>query len=293
MRDDATMQAERPSHAADLLRDFSIEITARDHDKVSLLRGRIPDRTPVSITFLPGEDFDSRVLAACRVREAGFTPVPHISARRLGSANELDSFLAALTDKASVDRVFVVAGDIAEPAGPFHDALAVIRSGALARHGIVEVGIAGYPEGHPEISRAALDRALIDKLEALQTAGQRGWIATQFSFDADPVLRWLEALRMRTAVPVRVGVAGPASIRALLRFASRCGVGVSTKVMAKYGLSLTQLLGSAGPGGLIEELTERLKPGVHGDVRLHFYPFGGLEKTAEWIADFGGKQGTP
>jgi len=288
---DAIMQAERRSDAGDLLRDVSIEITARDHDKIGLLRGRIPGQTQVSITFLPGEDFESRVLAACRVREAGFVPVPHISARRLGSANELDSFLAALTAKASVDRVLVVAGDIAEPAGPFSDALAVIRSGALARHGISEVGIAGYPEGHPDIPRTTLDRALTDKLEALDAAGQRGWIATQFGFDADPMLRWLEDLRTRTAVPVRVGVAGPASIKALLRFASRCGVGVSAKVMAKYGLSLTHLLGSAGPGPLIEDLRERLEPDVHGDVRLHFYPFGGLEKTADWITNW--RRGRP
>lgn len=287
MRDNAIAEVARDGRALNLLHGFSIEITARDHDKVGSLQGRIPPCTPISITFLPGEDFESRVLAACRVREAGFTPVPHISARRLGSAVELDAFLAALTGRADVDRVFVVAGDIADPAGPFDDALSVIRSGALARHGIGQVGIAGYPEGHPGISDAALDRALFDKLEALEAAGQRSWIATQFSFDADPVLDWLTALRERTAVPVRVGVAGPASIKALLRFAARCGVGVSAKVMAKYGLSLTQLLGSAGPGPLIEEMSERLKPGVHGDVRLHFYPFGGLEKTADWIADFG------
>jgi len=280
----AIVQAVRYDQKPDLLRDLSIEITAKDHDKVGLLRGRIPEGAPISITFLPGEDFDSRVLAACRVREAGFTPVPHISARRLGSADELESFLAALTAKASVDRVFVVAGDIAEPAGPFNDALAVIRSGALVRHGIARVGIAGYPEGHPDISKAALERALFDKLEAIEVAGQGSWIATQFSFDADPVLDWLAALRTRTNVPVRIGVAGPASIKALLRFAARCGVGVSAKVMAKYGLSLTQLLGSAGPGPLIDELARRLEPDVHGDVRLHFYPFGGLEKTADWIA---------
>jgi len=286
VRNNAAMRSARRNHASDLLRDLSIEITARDHDKIDQLRGRIPAKTPISITFLPGEDFESRVLAACRVREAGFIPIPHISARRLCSADELDSFLAALTAKASVDRLFVVGGDIAEPAGPFADALSVIQSGALARHGIAQVGIAGYPEGHPQIAAATLDRAMFDKLEALDAAGHGSWIATQFGFDADPVLDWLAALRTRTAVPVRIGVAGPASIKALLRFAARCGVGVSTKVMAKYGLSLTQLLGSAGPGPLIEELAERLRPGMHGDVRLHFYPFGGLEKTADWIADF-------
>lgn len=286
MRNNATMRSTHQDQTPDLLRELSLEITAKDHDKIDLLRGRIPDRTPISVTFLPGEDFDSRILAACRVRDAGFTPVPHISARRLHSAGELDTFLGALTDSASVDRVFVVAGDIAEPAGPFADALSVIRSGALAQHGIGQVGIAGYPEGHPGISGATLERALYDKLEALEAAGQSAWIATQFSFDADPVLGWLAALRAQTAVPVRVGVAGPASIKALMRFAARCGVGVSAKVMAKYGLSLTQLLGSAGPGPLVEELAERLIPEVHGDVRLHFYPFGGLERTAQWIADF-------
>lgn len=275
-----------PSDGAALLDGLSIEITAKDHDKVGLLRGRIPALTPISITFLPGEDFDSRVLAARHVRDAGFIPVPHISARRLHSANELDAFLAALTDSASVDRVFVVAGDIATPAGPFNDALAVIRSGLLAQHGIEQVGIAGYPEGHPDISKAALERALFDKLEALSAAGHGSWIATQFSFDADPILDWLAALRTHTDTPVRAGVAGPASIKALMRFAARCGVGVSAKVMAKYGLSLTQLLGNAGPGPLIDELSERLEPEVHGDVRLHFYPFGGLEKTADWIASY-------
>lgn len=286
MQINATARPASQNGAPDLLRDLSIEITAKDHDKVDRLRGRIPERTPISITFLPGEDFDSRIWAACRVRDAGFTPVPHISARRLHSAGELDTFLAALVDSASVDRVFVVAGDIPQPAGPFDDALSVIRSGALVRHGIEHVGIAGYPEGHPDISRRALERALFDKLEAIDAAGQSSWIATQFAFDADPVLDWLAVLRTRTTVPVRVGVAGPASIKALLRFAARCGVGVSAKVMAKYGLSLTQLLGSAGPGPLIEELGERLEPDVHGDVRLHFYPFGGLEKTADWIAAY-------
>lgn len=274
-----------PVAAAALLQGHSIEITAKDQFQLDLLKGRIPAGTPISITFLPGEDFDSRVTAARRVREAGFTPVPHISARRIHTRAELENFLEALVDGASVDRVFVVAGDLPQAAGPFEDALSVIRSGLLARHGIEQVGIAGYPEGHPAISRDALDKALFDKLAALQSAGHESWIATQFGFDADPVLAWLADIRARGVdADVRIGIAGPASVKALLRFAARCGVGVSTRVMAKYGLSITQLLGSAGPGPLIGELADGLDRQVHGDVRLHFYPFGGLEKTAEWIA---------
>ena len=55
--------------------------------------------------------------------------------------------------------------------------------------------------------------------------------------------------------------------------------------MAKYGLSITKLLWTAGPDKLIEALTEGLEP-AHGDVRLHFYPFGGVSRTIGWINDY-------
>ena len=282
----ATAAAVRPetNRSNALLRGHSIEITAKDGERIARLAGRIPPGTPVAVTFLPGEDAAARTLAARRLREAGFIPVPHLAARRLRSPAALDDFLAALTGEAAVDRVFVVAGDLAAAAGPYDDALAIIRSGLLARHGIAHVGIAGYPEGHPDIGRDALDRALRDKLRELRDAGHTAWIVTQFGFDADPVLAWLEALHSNGIdIPVRVGVAGPASAKSLLRFAARCGVGVSAKVLAKYGLSLTRLIGNAGPGPLVSELAGRLDPARHGEVGLHFYPFGGLEKTADWI----------
>jgi len=272
------------NRSAALLRRYSIEITPRDGGKIAALAGRLPAGTPIAVTFLPGEEPSARVLAAKRIREAGFTPVPHISARRLSSAAELDDFLSALSDQAGIDRAFVVAGDLREPVGPYPDALSVIRSGLLARHGIARVGIAGYPDGHPGIAPAMLAGALRDKARALREAGQGVWIATQFGFDADPVLAWLERLRGEGLyMPVSIGVAGPASVQALLRFAARCGVGVSAKVVAKYGFSLTQLLQPAGPGAMIADLAERLEPARHGEAGLHFYPFGGLEKTVAWI----------
>jgi len=110
---------------------------------------------------------------------------------------------------------------------------------------------------------------------------------TQFGFDAEPILSWLEQLRgVGLHGLVRIGVPGPASVKTLLRFAARCGVGASAKVMSKYGASITKLLTTTGPDALVKELARGLDPARHGEVLLHFYPFGGLRRTAEWVRDF-------
>lgn len=275
------------SERGGLLTDYSLEMTARDIDGLDAAARALPAGAEVSVTFLPNEDFPARVAAAAALRRLGLTPVPHISARRLKSEEELDSFLGQLRQAAAIDHVFVVAGDPPAPEGPYADALAVISSGVLQRHDIRHVGISGYPEGHPAISRETLWKALDDKYAALEAAGLDVSIMTQFGFDAQPILAWLKAARERGIdAPVRVGVAGPAGVKTLLRFAARCGVGASTKVLSKYGISLTRLLGTAGPDPIIAELAEGLDPAVHGDVKLHFYPFGGLARTAEWARDY-------
>ena len=272
---------------ATLVGTYSIEMTAKDGDALRVAKDLIPRGTSVSITFLAGETAPARIAAAKQARGYGFSPRPHISARRIASEQELKSFLADLAAQAQIDRAFVVAGDLAQPAGPFFDALAVIRSGLLGRYGVRHVGISGYPEGHPDLSGEKLWQALRDKHQALTDLGHSYDIITQFGFDAKPVLDWLQKLRDGgISAPVRVGVPGPASVKTLLRFAARCGVGASASVMAKYGVSITRLLNTAGPDALISELAAGLEPARHGEVFLHFCPFGGLAKSAQWVRDF-------
>lgn len=267
----------------DLLNGYSLEISAKEEGKLDEIADLLPPGAVVSITFLPNETMDMRVAAAVRLRRLGLTPMPHLSARRLTSADELRAFLARLAGEAAIDRVFVVAGDCDAPQGPFEDALALIRDGELAANGVKRVGIGGYPEGHPAISEDKLQRALIDKTAALAALGLDCEIITQFSFDAAPVLTWLRDIRaLGVQAPVRIGLPGPANVATLLRFAARCGVGASAKVMAKYGVSITRVLNSAGPDRLVADLSAGLSSAVHGQVRAHFYPFGGLAKTAEW-----------
>jgi len=286
----ATATLDRSALAA-LMTDYSLEITPKDVEALENAAHMIPQGTLISVTFLPGAEFEDRARAAAAIQRLGFRPVPHLSARRLMDADDLRTYLDMLKGVIDLKHVFVIAGDPSEPLGTFEDALAVIDSGILKDYGIEHVGISGYPEGHPDISNETLAKAMHDKVASLKRQGIDYSIMTQFGFDADPVLDWLKQIRAEGIDgPVRIGVAGPASIKTLLRFAARCGVGTSAKVVKKYGLSITSLIGNAGPDPVIADLTEQLGP-EHGQVHLHFYPFGGLVKTNEWIVNFKQKQG--
>jgi methylenetetrahydrofolate reductase (NADPH) len=277
----------RVSPKQQILEAYSLEMTAKELNSLETACPVIPAGTSIFVPFLPGEDPERRLAAAVAIKRLGFAPVPHISARRIASVEELELSLARLASEAGIDRAFIIAGDRPEPIGPYPDALAIIQSGLLARYGIVRVGISGYPEGHPQIPTPLLWQALRDKSVAIKAAGQTCEIVTQFGFDADPILIWLKELRAQgISALVRVGLPGPASVKTLLRFAARCGVGASTKIIAKYGMSITRLMSATGPDNLLKELAVRLDTALHNEVRIHLYPFGGLKAAAEWAREF-------
>jgi methylenetetrahydrofolate reductase (NADPH) len=265
---------------------YSLEITAKDVAALREVAPLIPAETPVAITFLPGEAADARIAAAVAVRELGFEPMPHFSARRILSRDEFESYLRAVVDLADVRRCFVVAGDPPTPQGPYFDTSALIATGAFEGNGITAIGIGGHPEGHPNMTPDEAWAVLGAKVEDIERRGMAPLVVTQFGFDPGAFLAWLKQLRARgIETPVRIGIPGPAGIKTLLRFAARCGVGASASVMAKYGLSITNLLGSTGPDKLVDTFAAQLGD-EHGRVRLHFYPFGGLAKTVEWIESY-------
>ncbi|MGW7244007.1 methylenetetrahydrofolate reductase [Streptomyces sp. NPDC054804] len=270
-----------------LLEDFSLEMTGKDVPSLEEARDTIPRGTRINVTFLGNEDLRMRLDAARAVRRLGFVPVPHFSARRLGSRADFEQFLTGLRTDGTGDNVFAVGGDPARPEGPYADSLALIESGLLQEYGVRHVGISGYPEGHPAIPGDVLWSVLRDKSAALAAQGLDGGVITQFGFDVDPVLAWVERVRDEgITLPVRIGVPGPAGVRRLMAYAARFGVGTSTAIAKKYGLSLTNLMGTAGPDRFLHALAEGYDPGRHGEVKIHFYTFGGLRATSEWIARF-------
>ncbi|PQA89555.1 methylenetetrahydrofolate reductase [Hyphococcus luteus] len=278
--------------SSDMLDGYSLEITAKDVPSLREAAPMIAPQTPIAVTFLPGEEMEDRINAVKAVRELGFEPMPHVSARRIQSQAILENMLEHVTGESGVKRIFLIAGDPPQPEGPFADSLQIIRTGLLEKNGIKAIGIAGHPEGHPNVSRDDLWVWMENKIAEIRDRGMLPIIVTQFGFSADPFLEWLEEMRARGIdAPVRIGVPGPAGIKRLLGFAARCGVGASAAVMAKYGVSLTKLMGTAGPDKLVGAIEDGLDFKKHGRVRLHFYPFGGLSKTLEWIHEHEKKRG--
>jgi len=274
---------QEPDHITD---GFSIEITAKDVDGLRAVANRLPPQTPVSVTFLPGETLEARVAAAKEVRALGFEPMPHFSARRIKSHEEFQTMLERMVNEAGVRRCFAIAGDPSQPEGPFADTSSLIKTGLFEANNIIAIGIAGHPEGHPNMTTEECFAVLKDKCDMVHERGMKPLIVTQFGFDSEAFLKWLEDVRAYGIdAPVRLGVPGPTSIKRLIKFAARCGVSASTSVMSKYGISITKLLGTAGPDKMVDAFATGFGES-HGRVRLHFYPFGGLEKTVDWIEGY-------
>lgn len=274
--------------ALDLIDGFSLEMTGKDVPGLVEAAHAIPQGTKINVTFLGNEDLPMRVSAAKAVKDAGFVPVPHISARRLGSQAQLEEFLGALQEVGATEHVFAVGGDPAEPEGPYPDSLSVIRTGLLQKYGVKEVSIAGYPEGHPDIPNDVLWQHLEDKSAALVEQGLDAVILTQFAFDTDPVIAWINQVRDRgIQTQIRIGTPGPAGIKRLLGFARRFGIGANAMIVKKYGFSLTNLMGTAGPDRFVNDLSALLAEDPRtGSVKLHFYTFGGLLATTRWAGEY-------
>ncbi|WP_105385059.1 methylenetetrahydrofolate reductase [Neorhizobium alkalisoli] len=270
-----------------VLDKFSLEITVRDAQQLVYLEADIPAGTIISVPFLVNETHADRIAAAKAVRAAGYEPMPHIAARRFHSEIELSEFICELSKQAQVKRLLVLAGDLDSPKGPYADTAAILRSGVLEKCGIEHVAVAGHPEGHPVQDHRMLLTALLEKSRILGERRLDWSIITQFTFASEPVLNWIASVRQEgIQVPIHVGVPGPASVKTLLRFAAVCGVSASTAVLMRYGLSISQLFTNAGPDRLVNDYVGALSPPEHGEIRLHFYPFGGVRKTSEWISQY-------
>ena len=260
----------------------SLEITSADKALPASLTGRLPAGAALYVAHVPGTALADVTETACIAERAGFRGCPHIVARRIASRAELDAGLARLK-AGGVSRALLVAGDLTPPAGPFPSTLEIIESGALEAAGIVSIGVAGHPDGNPNIEASQLRDALKRKQAYAARTGVAVHIVTQFGFDPAALVAFDRALAADgIALPVHVGVAGPASLKGLAKFAMLCGIGTSLAALIANPAALKTLVKTVDEiFPAIVQLREG--PLVQRVVQPHFFAFGGVMKTVDWL----------
>jgi methylenetetrahydrofolate reductase (NADPH) len=268
-----------------LARNWSLELTPRETEKLgTTVREYVPAGTRVYITWLAGSEFEPSVAAAAKLREAGLDPVPHLAARAIRDRSTLVDMLVRLRGEADVKQVLVIGGALPEPKGSFGASIEVLNSGLFEHHGIRRLGVAAHPEGCPDIAPAALEEALAQKNEYAARSGSELELTTQFCFDPTPITQWERRTRAAgNRLPVVVGLAGLAGVTTLIKHARNCGVGNSIGVLLKQAGKVLRLATAVDPSDLVLGLARARQAQADSAIaRLHFFPFGAFEATAQY-----------
>lgn len=271
--------------AADLVACGSLEMSPDRAADVQAVAALLPVGTKVYVNHLPRHALAGSLPTLNALRAAGLEPVPHVAARRVLSRPELRSFLERAVGEAGVTKVLLIGGDDPQARGPYQDATTVLREGVLGDCGVREVGLPGYPEGHPRIPAAVLAQALEDKLALAAGQGLGTYLVTQFSFAPARVVDYCARLaRERSALPIYVGLAGPTEPRTLLRFAQRCGVSASLRALKDQGIAAVRLVTHTDPGEQLAAVARYCVGHTSCNVvGVHLFSFGGAARAAEWM----------
>ena len=263
---------------------FTAETTPGAAAKTADYREHLRPGAVVYITFLPGSDFDDTIAVAKRLKGEGFLPVPHFAARSVPSAAFLEDKLARLAGETGLEQVLVIAGAVDQPAGEFSDSMQLLETGLFDKYGIRKFGLAGHPEGCPDISDQAIAGALRWKNDFAERSGAELYLVTQFCFEAGPVIAWDRRIQAEgNRLPIVVGLPGLATIRTLLGHAKACGIGPSLKFLTRQARNLTKLMTVSTPDRLVADLAAYKATDPHcGIAGVHVYPLGGLRRSAKW-----------
>lgn len=286
-------QMPAPAAMAALLDGFSVEVMPRTAEKVEDFRELFPAGTRIYIAHIDGTPIEDMVATARRVAAEGFPVMPHFPARNIADAATLADWIARYQGEAGVDQALVLGGGTDQPWGAFHSSMQLLETGLFDRAGFRRLHVAGHPESNRDIDPDGSDRNVLEALRWKQAFAERTdaemAIATQFCFEARPVIDWAERLqREGVHLPVHIGVAGPAKLQTLIRFAMACGVGPSLRVLQRRAADVTKLLLPFTPEDILSELAAHKAANPDsGIARVHFFPLGGITQTAAFTSQFG------
>ena len=271
----------------ELLSGFTTETTPGAAAKIAHYRAHLRPGATVFVTFLPGSSFADTIAVAARLRHEGFNPVPHFAARSVPSRTFLEESLARLTGDTGVDQALLIGGALNQPLGEFSNTMQLLDTGLFDKYRITRIGIAGHPEGNPDIPDAQVRAALAWKNAFAERTGASMYVVTQFCFESDPVITWDKRIQAEgNRLPVYIGIPGLASLKALIGHAKACGVGPSMRFLTRQARNVAKLLSVSAPDRLVTALAayRATDPGC-GIQGVHVYPLGGLKKSARWAQE--------
>jgi methylenetetrahydrofolate reductase (NADPH) len=280
---------------ARFLDGFSIEVMPRTAAKVEDFRAILPAGTRVYIAHIEGTPIADMVATARRLRDEGFEPMPHFPARIIHDKPVLTDWVARYKGEAGIRQALLLGGGVTTPAGDYDNAMQLLESGAF--DGFERLHVAGHPEGNRDIDPDGSDRMVMQALHWKHAFAQRSdakmAIATQFCFEADPVIAWVNRLAAEGIdLPVHIGIAGPAKLQTMIKFAMTCGVGPSLRVLQRRAADLTNLILPFEPTEILSDLAahKAANPGF-GIAHVHFFPIGGITATSDFIRNATSPQG--
>jgi methylenetetrahydrofolate reductase (NADPH) len=278
------MQVAEREAIMSLARTASLEMTVHDVAQLRAASALLGDKRRIYVSHLPGQSWEDSVATCSAVHAIGATPIPHVPVRRIRSREELQRFLDNCVTHAGVSEILLIAGDYQQSVGPYATTIEVLSTGILAEHGIERLSVAGHPEGHPLVSPDELRRAEREKIEFALSHHLYLTFLTQFFFEAQPFIEWQSHLPIPAEsgdrIRVVAGLAGPAKLTTLLRYAAICGVGPSMRALGTRPTSIGKMLKERGPESIVRALAARY---ASQPIGIHLYSFGGLTRTCAWL----------
>lgn len=281
------------------LQDYSIEVMPRTAEKIEDFTTLLPAGTRVYIAHIEGTPIENMVATAKRLASDGYKVMPHFPARIIKDKATLADWITRYQGEADVKQALLLAGGVAEPQGDFDSSMQLMETGLFDEAGFTRLHVAGHPEGNRDIdadgSTKNVDAALRWKNDFQSRTDAQMAIATQFAFDAKPIIKWADNLAAEgITLPVHIGIAGPAKLQTLIKFAIACGVGPSLKVLQKRAMDVTKLLVPYEPTDVLTQLAAH--KAAHPDFNIsnvHFFPLGGIKTNANWAIENGGSATRP
>ena len=273
---------------SEFLNGFSIEVMPRTAAAIDDFRAILPTGTRIYVAHIEGTAIEDMVATARRLSSDGFRVMPHFPARIIKDKATLEDWVARYQGEAGIEDALILAGSPASPAGSFDSSMQLLESGEFDRAGFRHLHVAGHPEGNrdidPDGSTHNVDAAMHWKSAFNERTDAEMALVTQFAFEAGPIIEWASGLRdAGIDLPVHVGIAGPAKLQTLIKFAIACGVGPSLKVLQRRARDVGKLLLPFEPDEVVKSLARHKATEPDSAIScLHLFPLGGIKTAATW-----------